>query len=324
MRALLLRRRLRLRGLLRGRRCRFLDVVLPDRRWRARPRSARARSTIFWNMAPVSPPSAGRCEIQIAGLSSARMSAKSRSLLTLSGANSAMSTSPAQSSRCLISSHDRPSPPLPPHPPLRAHEHPRSLQLEPVERELQVALLQRRVDIVDLRRPRAAVPQHHDAGAVAGRESRLRNRRIRSGDPRRASPGAWFSDRVTAPWDGPRQQHAVVLEAEVVVQVAGEVLLHAEEPRRAGRPATCAASSPAGSGDSRSCACALYFSSAIVNIRTSDIDYAEHQLTPPINCLKREERANMTMPATIGRMLTAMKQRGRAASPRRTTPSGRP
>ena len=28
----------------------------------------------------------------------------------------------------------------------------------------------------------------------------------------------------------PRQQHAVVLEPEVVVQVAGEMLLHAEEP----------------------------------------------------------------------------------------------
>src|SRR5205823_13456866 len=36
---------------------------------------------------------------------------KSPLLFTLSGANSAMSTSPAQSSRCLMSSHDRSPPP---------------------------------------------------------------------------------------------------------------------------------------------------------------------------------------------------------------------
>src|SRR5688572_32040903 len=46
------------------------------------------------------------------------MSAKSPLLLTLSGANSATSTSPAQSSRCLIRSQDRsPPPPEPPQPP---------------------------------------------------------------------------------------------------------------------------------------------------------------------------------------------------------------
>ena len=66
---------------------------------------------IFANIAPVSPPLAGRFECQIAGLSSARMSSKSPSLFTLRGANSAMSRSPDQSSRCLISSQLRSPPP---------------------------------------------------------------------------------------------------------------------------------------------------------------------------------------------------------------------
>ena len=46
---------------------------------------------------------------------------------------------------------------------------------------------------------------------------------------------------------GPREQHAVVLEPEVVVQVAGEVLLHAEEQRSAA--SSWRGASPAGSGD---------------------------------------------------------------------------
>ena len=65
---------------------------------------AAARSMIASSISPASPPFAGRFEIQTSGLSAARMSSKSPSLLTLCGANSVMSTSPAQSSRCLISS----------------------------------------------------------------------------------------------------------------------------------------------------------------------------------------------------------------------------
>ena len=85
-----------------------------------------------------------------------RMFSKSPSLFTLSGANSVMSTSPAQSSRCLISSqlgrprHRDRAPSS-----ARSHEHPRPFQLEAVERELQVALLQGGVDVGDLGRPRA-------------------------------------------------------------------------------------------------------------------------------------------------------------------------
>jgi hypothetical protein len=123
-------------------------------------------------------------------------------------------------------------------PALGAHEHPRALQLVAVERELQVALLQRGFDVVGLWRPGTRVPQHHDAGAVAGRNHALEL----------AVLDGVILDVHREPLDGgierrslghrPRQQHAVVLQAEVVVQVTGQVLLHAEEPRRAaaGRP----------------------------------------------------------------------------------------
>src|ERR1044071_8553966 len=66
----------------------------------------------------------------MSGLSCERMSAKSPSLFTLSGANSAMSTGPDHSSLCLMSSHDV-LPPLSPSgepegPPLRGEDpHPR-------------------------------------------------------------------------------------------------------------------------------------------------------------------------------------------------------
>ena len=175
----------------------------------------------------------------MSGLSCARMSAKSPLLFTLSGANSAMSTSPAQSSRCLISSHDRSPPPGPLA--LRAHQHPRAFQLVAVERELQVALLQRRVHVVDLGRPGAEVPEHHDAGAVAGRDDAFELAVVERVilDVHRQALGRGIERRPLR--HRPRQQHAVVLQAEVVVQVAGEVLLHAEEPRRSALRATCAA-----------------------------------------------------------------------------------
>src|SRR5262249_43975115 len=64
------------------------------------------------NMAPVSPPFAGRFDRQISGVLSPRISAKSPSLFTLRGANIVMSRSPDHSSRCLIRSQERPSLPL--------------------------------------------------------------------------------------------------------------------------------------------------------------------------------------------------------------------
>ncbi len=74
---------------------------------------ASARLMIESNIFPVSPPSAGRLERQMSGSSADRISAKSPPLLTLNGANSAMSIGPAHSSLCLISSHERPSSALP-------------------------------------------------------------------------------------------------------------------------------------------------------------------------------------------------------------------
>ena len=133
----------------------------------ARLHLERALDDLLEHRAGLAPLAPGRFETQISGLSVRRGCRRSRrSLLTLFGANSAMSTSPAQSSLCLIRSHE---------PSSRArriaaagpHQHPRAFQLVAVERELQVPLLQRRVHVVGLRRPGALVPQHDDAGAVA-------------------------------------------------------------------------------------------------------------------------------------------------------------
>ena len=114
-------------------------------------------------------------------------------------------------------------------PPAGAHEHPRSLQLVAVERELEIALLQRGVDVVGLRRPRADVPQHDDAGAVAfgnhALEFAVRDRMILG---HHREPLRLRIER--RPFrNGPRQEDAVVLEPEVVVEMAGEMLLDAEE-----------------------------------------------------------------------------------------------
>ena len=159
---------------------------------------------IVASIAPVSPPTAGLAglfDTRSAGVSSARMSSKSPSLFTLCGANSVMSSSPAQSSRCLISSQLRAvarhrAPAIPAAGP---HEHPRALQLVSVQRELQVALLQRRIDIVDFRRPGARDPRASRCPRRSLRGSRLRTRRSRADDPRRAWPAAWSSDRATGP-----------------------------------------------------------------------------------------------------------------------------
>ena len=114
---------------------------------------------------------------------------------------------------------------------LGADEHPRSFQLVSLERELQIALLDRLIHIVNLRRPCAAVPQHDDAGAIAGGDDAFELAVVervifdvhREPLRRRIERGS-FRDR-------PGEQHAVVLESKVVVQVTGEVLLHAEEAR---------------------------------------------------------------------------------------------
>src|SRR5262245_1448754 len=114
----------------------------------------------------------------------------------------------------------------------RAHQYPGSLQFVAVERELQVAFRERAIDVVRLGCPGAAIPQHHDTGAVA-----LRNHAFKLA----VLDGMIFHvhreafrlgiDGRTLRY-GPRQQRAVVLEPEVVVEVTREVLLYAEKTRR--------------------------------------------------------------------------------------------
>jgi hypothetical protein len=118
-------------------------------------------------------------------------------------------------------------------PALGPDQHPRALQLVAVQRKFQIAFLQGRVDIVDLRRPRAAVPQHDDPGPVTGWDHAFElpvlDRVILDvhGQP--------FCCRVERRPLGhrPREQHAVVLETEVVMKMTGEVFLDAKESRRA-------------------------------------------------------------------------------------------
>ena len=82
---------------------------------------------------------------------------------------------------------------------VRLDDHPRSFQLEAVQPKLQIALAQRRVDVLALGLPRAVVPQHHDAGAVAFRDDALEHAVVDTDDLRSASRGACLSDRSTAP-----------------------------------------------------------------------------------------------------------------------------
>ena len=114
-------------------------------------------------------------------------------------------------------------------PPARPHQHPRALQLLAVEPELQLALLQRRVHVLGLGSPRAAVPDHHGAAAVLA----LRNDalelvvldRVVLDLHRQALDGRVERGPLR---DRPRQHHAVPLEPEVVVERGRAVLLDHE------------------------------------------------------------------------------------------------
>ena len=164
------------------------------------------------------------------------MSAKSPPLFTLNGANSAMSSGPDHSSRCFSSSQLRS-----PAPRVR-DERPRPLSLYPFEPQLESPFLSAAST--------SGTSGVHVPGPTASRCRRrslpgspLRTCRIRTDDPRRAWRAASPSGSTDGPFGHcPREQHAIVLEAEVVVQMAREVLLHAEEqrarraPRRGDRP----------------------------------------------------------------------------------------
>src|SRR5262249_53188877 len=116
----------------------------------------------------------------------------------------------------------------------RSHQYPRASELLAGERELEVALGEALRDVVDLRRPRAAVPDHDRAAAVLARRDhalevgvldRVILDRHREPLDARIERGAFR--------DGPREQHALPFETEVVVQMAGAMLLdhEAELPR---------------------------------------------------------------------------------------------
>ena len=84
--------------------------------------------------------------------------------------------------------------------------------------------------------PGAAVPDDHRAGAVlASAGSCLRSGRSRADGPRRGSPCAFRRVEARPLGHRPAQQHAVELEAEVVVQPARPVLLDDEDRRRRAR-----------------------------------------------------------------------------------------
>src|SRR6185312_14723984 len=92
-----------------------------------------------------------------------------------------------------------------------------------------VALLERRIDIVHFGRPRTLIPQHDDAGAVARRNHAF-ERPILDWmilDHHREALGRGV-ERGTLR-HGPREEHAVVLQTEVVMKMTGEMFLDAEE-----------------------------------------------------------------------------------------------
>ncbi len=152
-----------------------------------------------------------------------------RPVSTLSGRSSVTAPSPgrAASSASLRSSHCG----LPPSP-AGAHQQPAPVQLLAVERELQLAAPQR-LGGVAFGFPSAAVPQQHRAAAV-----------LPLGDD---AFEVAVVDGVVLDLDGeplvggverrplghrPALEHAVVLEAEVVVEAPRGVLLDDEAPRR--------------------------------------------------------------------------------------------
>ena len=213
--------------------------LLAAARPRPAPRSSAATfSAIFRSAASPPAPAAGRWLCHTSGASCSRMSRNVPLLFTLFGRErgDVDGAGPLvlvldQQPRLAVLGRLLAGPPRAPA--LGAHEHPRAFQLEAVERHLEIALGQRRVDVVDLGRPGAAIPQHHHAGAVAigdhALELAVLDRVIL--DVHR-QPLVGGVDR-RALRHRPRQQHAVVLDAEVVVQRGGQVLLDAEEARLA-------------------------------------------------------------------------------------------
>ena len=135
----------------------------------------------------------------------------------------------ANSSRCLISSQLVRLPPVAVV--LHAHQHPAAVQPLALERELQLALRQRLVGrLVPFRLPIAAVPQHAPCRRHTGPWGWcLRNRRSRADGPRPRPPAACPAGSSDGPSrHRPGLEHAVELQAKIVVQPGRGVLLDDE------------------------------------------------------------------------------------------------
>ena len=109
-----------------------------------------------------------------------------------------------------------------------APQHPAAPELLPGNRELQLALVQRRVDIgrLILRHPEAAVPQHDRAAAIFALRDRAFEVAIVEGMILDLDGQALVARVAGRPLgDGPGLEDTLVLEAKVVVQLARRMLL---------------------------------------------------------------------------------------------------
>jgi len=120
---------------------------------------------------------------------------------------------------------------------LHADERPLALELAAVEDELQRAVAQAGVDvgIGGLGLPGALVPQHDGAPAILARGDDAFEAAVLHGVVLDLDGEPLVGDDVAgALGDGPALEHAIPAEAEVVVQMGGSVLLHAEGELRGG------------------------------------------------------------------------------------------
>ena len=109
----------------------------------------------------------------------------------------------------------------------RAHQHPRALQLIAVQRELQVAFFERRVGVGRLGRPSAMVPNHNRSAAILALGNDALEIAVFEGMILDLHGQTLDGGIERGPFGhGPREQHAIPLQAKIVMQVRGLVLLN--------------------------------------------------------------------------------------------------
>ncbi len=126
-----------------------------------------------------------------------------------------------------------------------AHQRERALQLFAAQKQAELALLQRAPDsafgfravaepcaMILVRRIHAAIPHDDFAGAVLLRRNRAFKRGVLEGVIFGLHRQAFDGGIERRPFgNGPRLEHAIQFEAEVVMQSPGRVLLHHKEQR---------------------------------------------------------------------------------------------